>query len=447
MMNKKYEDVTSAERKVGKTLNFGTTYGLEDANLALKLYGNDTKLHQMMARQARDQYFSGVPILRDYFEKIRDQAQEDGFVRTKYGRRRDIEEFQYTGRISEYKIASGRRKAGNMPVQGTAADLMKMALVRLRETFRRQGWFEDMVRLVGNIHDEVIIQVHKSLNVWYVLKYVRDAMEMDLSLDGFPPLYIGANVGYSWADGKVDELEAPVLLMDEKIAEVTQQIENGVHYTELTTWDDPRTMWDEEIRKFALRQVQKQIVENDLKTLDECFKDGRAMKYARHFGSHEFNLLQTMLEKRDWKYLWNNLDAIMSEDEIKFKPTVETKSGKGKEIPDDEASVKEVLRQVLKYNAKLNTLRVSIHEPDTDFVNAVEYMLIDDSSTSAFNEDKFYKLEFHMATTNEILPMQYKRLPAFFSKLLKKYCTRHILGIPVGDYKEEIEEVAEPFLK
>src|SRR5699024_11615132 len=96
--------------------------------------------------------------------------------------------------------------------QGTAADILKMAMARIRKFFRDEGYYEDMVRLVMNIHDEVVIQVHKSINPYYATNIVRKAMEMDFSKYGFPPLYIGAIVGYSWLDGQIDELEAPVYI-------------------------------------------------------------------------------------------------------------------------------------------------------------------------------------------------------------------------------------------
>src|SRR5699024_5215405 len=214
MMKKPYEDVTSEERSTGKVLNFGTSYGLEDASLAMNLYGDDSRFSQKKAAQARKDYFDGVPYIRDYFKEKQDESERKGYSKTMFGRKRQILEFSGNGRVSEYRRASGRRKGGNHTVQGTAADILKMAMARLREFFRREGYYEDMVRLVMNIHDEVVIQVHKSINSYYAVKIVREAMEIDFSKYGFPPLYIGAIVGYSWFDGQLDDdLEAPVYLL------------------------------------------------------------------------------------------------------------------------------------------------------------------------------------------------------------------------------------------
>ena len=126
MMGIPYEDVTKKQRKMGKKLNFGTTYGLGDASLALNLYGNDTEIHQMMARQAREQYFAGIPVLRDYFESIRDEAQEVGYAKTFFGRKRELHAFK-NPYASKGQIEGARRQAGNMPVRATRCNVKSVA--------------------------------------------------------------------------------------------------------------------------------------------------------------------------------------------------------------------------------------------------------------------------------------------------------------------------------
>ncbi|WP_460271537.1 DNA polymerase [Bacillus sp. NEAU-Y102] len=294
MMNKAYEDVTSKERKVGKVLNFGTSYGLEDANLALKLYGDDTPYHQKMAREARKRYFDGVPNLRDYFEDVRDRAEVTGYTETLFKRRRNIPEFQTFGKIPEYKRGSGRRKAGNMPVQGTAADIMKMAMYRIYMFFKKYGFNEEKVRMVLNVHDEVCVQVHKSINPWLATAIMREAMEIDFSAKGIPPLYVGANVGYCWKDGKVDELEAPVILMDEKCAWAMEKFKAG---EELPVYDDPRTFWENQINEFAVRVIAEEIEKDGVKNLKEAHKNGRIIKYSHHFGDAAEAMIVEVLKR------------------------------------------------------------------------------------------------------------------------------------------------------
>lgn len=304
MVGKPYEDVTPEERDTGKVLNFGTTYGLEDASLAMNLYGNDSLFAQKKANQARKEYFEGIPDIRDYFESIRDKAEVEGYAETLFKRRRYIPEFQGDmTRISDYRRGSGRRKAGNHPVQGTAADIMKMAMIRVYNAFKKEGWTEDQARLVMNIHDELVVQIHKSINKWYALKLVREAMEMDLSKHGIPPLYIGANLGYSWADGK-DALEAPVYLMNEKIAEIDELLEKGV---ELPASEDPRAEWIEEIDTFKMRVIKEEWARGyddaesgevlPIKDFLDAMKNPRLVRYSRHFGNMSERVVFEVVER------------------------------------------------------------------------------------------------------------------------------------------------------
>ena len=208
-----YELVTSSQRKIGKILNFATAYGVEDEKLAMNIYGKDDKVHQALANDMRKQYFDSVPVLRDYMEDERDKSEKTGYASTLFGRRRYITEFNYDD-IKEYTRQKGRRAAGNMIIQGTAADILKIAMVRLRESFRAHGLYEDKACMKMNVHDEVTYQIHKSVHPDLVCKIMKEAMEIDLSDAGFPPVYIGMNIGYNWKAGKRDDLEAPVLLME-----------------------------------------------------------------------------------------------------------------------------------------------------------------------------------------------------------------------------------------
>lgn len=448
MMDKLYEDVTSDERKTGKTLNFGTTYGLEDENLALNLYGDTTPFHQMMARQARDKYFAGIPILRDYFEEVRDEAQVRGYAETFFGRIREIEEFKLKN-PPEYKLGSGRRKAGNMPVQGTAADIMKMAMIRVQKAFRKLGYQEDMIRLVMNIHDELVIQVHKSLNTWYILSIVRKAMEMDMSKDGFPPLYIGANVGYSWADGKADELEAPVLLMDKKIKEVEEKLARG---ETLEPQIDQRAEWLADIRYFAVEQVKKEITENNFTTVEECHTNGRLVKYSRTFNDKDKKYANA--DGIIFELLTNTVDEVFSRvddlekstDIYKWTPTLVV-SAIGVEVEDTVETLEDTVKSLARYSRKRNTLRLHLLEPDGGFFSALDKMLVTQSAMEFFNDNqKFIKLEVQIGET-DVEPVRQRGLLSGMVGLLKEFLTIHVTGGDYGQYEERIEDVGITLLK
>lgn len=290
MTNTPYEKVSSDQRKIGKTLNFATAYGVGDERLAMNVYGKDDATHQAMAADLRKQYFESVPMLDEYLEAQRDQAEIDGYASTFFGRQRYIKEFNYDT-IKEYTREKGRRAAGNMVIQGTAADIQKLALVRLRHAFRSYGFYEDKARMIANVHDETVYQIHKSIHPFLVCKIMKEAMEIDLSESGFPPFYAGMNVGYNWKDGKRDDLEAQVLLMEEMQQKATDYLENG---TPLPDYDEDNIVefWLDTIREFSVRQIVEEVrlgyVKDDkrvpITNLNEAHMNPRISKYANYFG-------------------------------------------------------------------------------------------------------------------------------------------------------------------
>lgn len=326
-----YAKVTSKQRKEGKKLNFGTSYGLQDKALALALFGDDDEAAQIKAHEARAKYFAGVPKVLEYFEKQRDIAQETCYARTKFGRRRYIPQFaeakKATGRKKDMLISKGRRVAGNMPVQGLAADIMKMAMIRIRANFRKYGYYEDKARMVLNVHDEVCVQVHKSLHPDLVIKIMREAMEIDFSKWGFPPLYVGGNVGYNWKDGKADDLEAPVALMDRMMLNAKEHLTKNEPFEYL---EDPREYWREEIIKYNLEVLDTQskigYIDPDdpeakrilpIHDMDDALKSVRIAKYTTHDaykvdGVSRGNFILGMVMLKGHEFVWENLDYLLN---------------------------------------------------------------------------------------------------------------------------------------
>lgn len=330
-----YAKVTSKQRKEGKKLNFGTSYGLQDKALALALFGDDDEGAQIKAHAAREKYFAGVPKVLEYFEKQRDIAQETCYARTKFGRRRFIPQFaeakEATGRRKDMLIGKGRRVAGNMPVQGLAADIMKMAMIRIRANFRKYGYYEDMARMVLNVHDEVCVQVHESIHPNLVIKIMREAMEIDFSKWGLPPLYVGGNVGYNWKDGKADDLEAPVALMDRFMEDAKEHLTNNIPFEQL---EDPREYWREEIIKYNLEVLDTQskigYVDPDdpdgkrilpIHNMDDALKSVRIAKYATHDayvvnGVSRGNFILGMVMLKGHDFVWNNLRNLLENGDV-----------------------------------------------------------------------------------------------------------------------------------
>lgn len=334
-----YASVTSKQRSEGKVLNFGTSYGLQDKALALALYGDDNEAAQRKAHAAREQYFAGVPKVLEYFEQQRDIAQESHFARTGFGRKRFIKFFaeaEYaTGRQREMLIAKGRRVAGNMPVQGLAADVMKISMVRVRELWRKYGReyagrfgftsdtnrLEDNARAVLNVHDEVCVQVNKKIHPNIAIKIMKEAMEVPLDNFGIPTMYIGGNVGYNWLDGKRDELEASVELMNRMMRDATNRMENtGEEYDYLA---DPRTYWLHEITKYNLEVIYTEGLRGyedpfsgemkPIHSIDDALKSVRIAKYATHHGSKGKYIVGMVMIFGN-EEVWKHYDVLMSDD-------------------------------------------------------------------------------------------------------------------------------------
>lgn len=322
-----YAKVTSKQRKEGKVLNFGTSYGLQDKALALSLYGDDNEAAQKKAHAAREKYFDGVPRIRDYFEEERDAAQESFFAKTILGRRRFIQQFEEAsklpdGRKKEMLQAKGRRVAGNMPVQGLAADIMKLAMIRLRNRWREYGYYEDQARAVLNVHDEVCYQIHKDIHPHIAIKIMREAMEVDMSRYGIPPLYIGGNVGYHWKDGKVDELEAPVELMSRMIEDANHHLENNIPYERV---EDPRKFWEDAITRYNLEVLHEEYKRGyddpdtgtvqPIHNIDDALRSVRIAKYSTHHGKYSKYILGLVMHKGD-QFVWDNLSRLLNDKQL-----------------------------------------------------------------------------------------------------------------------------------
>ena len=178
------EDVTPHIRSVAKMINYGIAYGLSDFGLADRL-----KIPREEAQRFIADYFTAYPGIRRYTVEIRILARDQGFVTTLLGRRRYLPEL--TARNGALRSA-GERMAINMPIQGTAADGMKIAMVRMDAAIRERGLRSQMLL---QVHDELVFETdEEELPVLAAL--ADEVMEGALPLD--PPLEVGLKVGTDW---------------------------------------------------------------------------------------------------------------------------------------------------------------------------------------------------------------------------------------------------------
>lgn len=196
MFNVPYASVTSDLRKQSKGINFGLPYGMEDRSLGKRIFGQATPENTAKAADLRKKYFQGQEKILNFFEVVRAQGVARNYTETWLGRRRYYNKNQFS-------VSSIRRQAGNQVIQGTAADIFKMAVVSLFNRICKEGWL-GKVLFNAFIHDEMLCEVHSSISPYKFLKAWRE--EYQVKIKGFCPLYAGCGFGKNWYEAKSQDL-------------------------------------------------------------------------------------------------------------------------------------------------------------------------------------------------------------------------------------------------
>ena len=197
-----YAAVTDVLRSAAKGLNFGIPYGMGIRALAIMLTGNDSPESIVLAQERYEQYFENQPNVRAFFEKVKQDAKQSGFTSTFWGRKRYYNFLTADGKYSRSLESRALRQAGNSVVQGTAADIFKIAVARTWRYIRKNNLL-GLVHISNLVHDEQLIEINvKELNVQRVLTDIINCMELNLEKYNFPPLFVGAGIGASWKDAK-----------------------------------------------------------------------------------------------------------------------------------------------------------------------------------------------------------------------------------------------------
>ena len=181
-------EVTPELRSRAKAVNFGIVYGQQAYGLSQVL-----DIPQREAKAMIDAYFSAYPGVRTYLDQTVEDARRDGYAETMYGRRRPIPELKMKNPVQR---GFGERTAMNHPMQGTAADIIKIAMVRVSRRLREEGL---AARLVLQVHDELDFECPAD-EVERLCAMVRDVMENVARLR--VPLIADASYGETWAEAK-----------------------------------------------------------------------------------------------------------------------------------------------------------------------------------------------------------------------------------------------------
>jgi DNA polymerase I-like protein with 3'-5' exonuclease and polymerase domains len=279
------EFVDSAMRKKGKEINFGSVYGMGVQSLAIRVFGSATPETLRQAKELYETYFQRLPNITRFFNNVIEKARLDYYVGTYFNRLRPLE---HINSLDSTDRSFDERRCKNTPIQGTAADVIKIAHNKLDDRLKREKMD---ARVVGSVHDELIVMVHESINPWQFIMIARE--EMELKIDKFPPLYIGINVGNAWADGKNDGLEIPVQVSDKYIEEVKA----GMH-TE--PYENPKAECQRIIQSYQSDRIKLWSKEKGLRTKEEMLAN---------------NQIKGIVDKYFYK-VTDVIDAIINDSEV-----------------------------------------------------------------------------------------------------------------------------------
>ncbi len=180
------DEVTKEQRSNAKAVNFGIVYGISSFGLS-----NDIGISRKEAKEYIESYFKTYPGIKSFLDDVVDKAKKDGFVRTMYNRIRPIPELKSSNHMQKM---FGERVAMNSPIQGTAADIIKIAMIHVDERLRKNNYKS---RLILQVHDELLIEAAKD-EAEEVKQLVIE--EMQKAADLKVKLEVEANIADNWLD-------------------------------------------------------------------------------------------------------------------------------------------------------------------------------------------------------------------------------------------------------
>lgn len=183
-----FEEVTDLQRRNAKAVNFGIVYGISSFGLS-----EDLSITKKEAAQYIENYFNTYPGIKKFLDDAVAHAKENGYVETLFGRRRPVPELSSSNFMQR---SFGERVAMNSPIQGTAADIMKIAMIGVNKRLKQK---QMKSRLVLQVHDELLIEAHQDEveQVKEILKY-----EMEHAASLLVPLDVDMHVGENWYEAK-----------------------------------------------------------------------------------------------------------------------------------------------------------------------------------------------------------------------------------------------------
>ena len=186
VFNVPIDEVTREQRSNAKTVNFGIIYGVSAFGLS-----NQTDLTRSESKELIDTYYKTYPKLRNYMSEQVDFARENGYVSTVLGRRRYLKDINSSNAVVR---GAAERNAVNAPIQGSAADIIKIAMIKIHHKLKDKGL---RTKMLLQVHDELVFDVYKS-ELEEVQELIKSEMEHAFKLD--VPLDVEVGLGDNWLD-------------------------------------------------------------------------------------------------------------------------------------------------------------------------------------------------------------------------------------------------------
>ncbi|EMO8691203.1 TPA: DNA polymerase I [Streptococcus pyogenes] len=184
----KAADVTANDRRNAKAVNFGIVYGISDFGLS-----NNLGITRKQAKSYIDTYFERYPGIKAYMENVVREAKDKGYVETLFKRRRELPDIN----SRNFNVRSfAERTAINSPIQGSAADILKIAMINLDKALQAGGF---RAKMLLQVHDEIVLEVPND-ELTAIKKLVKDTMEA--AVDLAVPLCVDESTGQSWYEAK-----------------------------------------------------------------------------------------------------------------------------------------------------------------------------------------------------------------------------------------------------
>ena len=180
------DEVSREQRSNAKTVNFGIVYGVSAFGLS-----QQTNLSRSEAKELIDAYYLTYPKLKAYMNEQVDFAREKGYVETVLGRRRYLKDINSQNAVVR---GAAERNAVNAPIQGSAADIIKLAMINIHQRLKKENWESKMLL---QVHDELVFDVPKT-EVERLTAMVKEAMESAFTLE--VPLVVDVGIGQNWLE-------------------------------------------------------------------------------------------------------------------------------------------------------------------------------------------------------------------------------------------------------